>query len=79
MKNGGKVKISYEPEADILTLEVSRDKIDFAEEVGNFVVHFDKKKTPVLLEILEASKFLKLAGMILKKGIKGRELVAVSK
>lgn len=52
-------KISYEPEADVLTWEISDKKpIDFAREVGNVVVHFTKHNIPVLIEILEASSFL---------------------
>jgi hypothetical protein len=31
-------------------------RIDHAEELGNFVVHFTKQGKPVLIEILEASK-----------------------
>ena len=38
-----KSKISYEPEADVLSLEISKQPIDFAEEVSNFVVHFNTK------------------------------------
>lgn len=53
-----KIKISYEPEADVLSWEVSTKPIDFAKEIGNVVVHFSKDSTPVLLEILEASNFL---------------------
>jgi len=56
-----KVKISYEPEADVLAWETGRQTIDYAQEIGNMVVHFDKKNNPVLVEILEASKFLNKA------------------
>ena len=56
MKN--KVKISYEPEADVLTWEIADKPIDFAKEIGDVVVHFTKNNIPVLIEILEASKFL---------------------
>ena len=48
----------YEPEADVFTVELSGQPIDHAKEIGNIVVHFTKKNTPVLIEILEASKFL---------------------
>ena len=61
MKNNKEIKISYEPEADVLTYEITNQQIDYAEEVGNFVVHFTKNNMPVLVEILEASKFLKKA------------------
>lgn len=60
MKNN-KSKISYESEADVLTYELTSQPIDYAEEVGNIVVHFTKNNKPVLVEILEASKFLKKA------------------
>ena len=53
-----KPKISYEPEADVLRVEISRRPIDYASELGNIVVHFSPQNTPVYLEILEASKFI---------------------
>ncbi len=58
MKNKNKAKISYEPEADVLMWEITDKPIDYAREIGNVVVHFTKNNTPVLIEILEASKFL---------------------
>lgn len=64
MKNKLKTKISYEPKADVLTFEVSKKPIDFAEEMGNIIVHFSKDNNPVLLEILEASKFLSRAEIL---------------
>jgi hypothetical protein len=59
-----KIKISYEPEADVLMWETSKQPIEYAQEVGNMVVHFDKKNNPVLTELLEASKFLNQAGKL---------------
>ena len=58
-KKSEKKKISYEPEADVLRIEVAKGTIDYASEVGNVVVHFSKKGMPLYLEILEATKFLK--------------------
>lgn len=58
MKSKAVTKISYEPEADVLTWEQTQKPIAYAEEVGNFVVHFGKDKKPVLVEILNASSFL---------------------
>lgn len=54
-------KINYEPEADVLTYEITNQPIDYAKEIGNIVVHFTKNNIPVLIEILEATKFLKKA------------------
>jgi uncharacterized protein YuzE len=59
MKNKN-IKIKYDNESDILNWEVSKSaKIDYASEMGNIIVHFTKNNIPVLVEILEASKFLK--------------------
>ena len=57
----------YEPEADVLMWEVSTAKIDYAQESGNMVVHFDKKNQPVLIEILEAKKFFQNTRNVFEK------------
>jgi len=67
MNNKNKVKISYEPEADVLTWEITDKPIDFAKEVGNVIVHFTKNNMPVLIEVLEASKFLAKAKSLVQK------------
>ena len=67
MKNKNEVKISYEPEADVLMWEIVDKPIDFAKEIGNVVVHFTKNNLPVLIEILEASKFLARAKNLVEK------------
>ncbi len=66
-KNKDKAKISYEPEADVLTWEITDKPIDYAKEIDDVVVHFTKNNLPVLIEILEASKFLSKAKSIVKK------------
>lgn len=49
--------ISYDSDADILAVRgVGKIRIDHAQELGNFVVHFTKDDKPVLIEVLEASK-----------------------
>jgi hypothetical protein len=58
------IKISYEPEADVLMWETGKQPIEYAQEMGNMIVHFDKKNNPVLTELLEASKFLYTAGKL---------------
>lgn len=67
MKNKNKAKISYEPEADVLMWEITDKPIDFAREIGNIIVHFTKNNIPVLIEILEASKFLTRAKNLVQK------------
>lgn len=67
MTKSKKVKINYEPEADVLRVEMASGSIDFATEVDNIVVHFSKKGVPLYLEILEATKFLKQSTKELSK------------
>jgi hypothetical protein len=68
------MKISYNREEDIMVLEVSSEKIDFAEEMGPIIVHFNKERKPVLLEILDASEFIATAA---KSSIRSRDGQAV--
>jgi len=66
MKNK-RTKLNYDPEADVLRIEISDKPIDYAKEMGNFVVHFSSQGLPVYLEILEAKKFLLQSERILEK------------
>ncbi len=52
------MKIRYDRDEDILTIQVSPHKIDHAEEIGSMIVHFSEQGKPVLLEILDASEFI---------------------
>lgn len=72
MMKKNKIKISYDPDADVLSWETSkRRKIDYASEMGNMIVHFTKNNLPVSVEILEASKFLKNNARNIKKALEG--------
>ncbi|KKR32976.1 MAG: hypothetical protein UT64_C0017G0004 [Candidatus Falkowbacteria bacterium GW2011_GWF2_39_8] len=59
----------YDPEANIMSLELTKDPIVNAKEFGNFIIHFSKTGKPVLIEILDASK---LVGQFDKVKDKGR-------
>lgn len=48
----------YDPEANIMSWELTRDPIESAREFGNFIIHFSKTGKPVLIEMLDASKFI---------------------
>lgn len=65
-----KLKIIYEPEVDVLSWELSKKPIDYAEEVDNMIVHFSKKGEPVFVEILGASKFLSKARGIVEDSMR---------
>ena len=53
--------MKYDPEVDVLLIEVSKRSIDHAEEMGSVIVHFTKDDKPVALEILDASHFVSQA------------------
>ena len=47
----------YDKEANVLLIRISNSKPEYGEDVGNgIVVHFDKNKNPVEIEILDAKK-----------------------
>lgn len=78
MKNKNNTKISYDADADVLSMEsAGRTAIDHAEEMGNLVVHFSKQNRPVLVEVLEASRLFKDQPKSLRTTIRNT-LVAVS-
>ncbi len=52
------MKVKYSTKEDILMYEVSDEPIDYAEEMDSVIVHFTRSGRPVLLEILDASRFL---------------------
>jgi len=52
------MRMRYNREEDILTLELSEAPIDRAEEAGPLIAHFAADDRLVVLEILEASDFL---------------------
>ena len=57
------MKISYDRDEDILTIELEASvPIDHAEHVGSVILHLSPEDRPVLLEILRASEFL--AGLV---------------
>lgn len=56
-----KTKFKYNQEDDVLMIELNKQKIDYAEQSGDLIVHFSPKREAVLLEILDASAFLKQA------------------
>lgn len=71
MANSKKSLFQYDPEADVLAWEITGRPIEYAKEAGNVVIHFSKNHSPVLVEILEATKLLANAvGILEKSGIK---------
>ena len=48
----------YDPEANIISWEVARGKISHAREFGNIIVLLSSSGKPLLIEMLDASKFV---------------------
>ena len=61
MKKNKTPLLKYEPEADVLSWEISHAPIDYAAEVGDIIVHFSKDHRPVLIEVLHARHFTRRA------------------
>ncbi|OGI16066.1 hypothetical protein A3K63_02225 [Candidatus Micrarchaeota archaeon RBG_16_49_10] len=68
------MRVSYDRDVDIMLIEASEEKIDFAEEFGSIIVPFTKDRKPVLLEILDASEFISNLSRILMKIEKGQSV-----
>ncbi len=68
------MKVVYNREDDVLMVEVLPEApIDHAEQVGSLIVHFSPDEQLVLLEILQASKFL---STMIEAGLRGQAEIA---
>ena len=52
------MRVRYDKDEAILMIELMKKKVDDAFETENMIVHVDKDREPVLLEIFNARKFL---------------------
>ncbi|MBI2887401.1 MAG: DUF2283 domain-containing protein [Chloroflexi bacterium] len=52
-------RIKYSPDADVLFLELSDERIDHGEHAEQFIIHLAEDDTVVGLEILDASDFVR--------------------
>ena len=48
----------YDAEANILSWEIAKGEINHVREVGNFIIHLSPAAKPILIEILDATKFI---------------------
>ena len=68
--------MKYDNEANIMCLELAKGKISHVREFGNFIIHVSRTEKPILIEILDASKFV---GQIDKLKIKDiKKVIAVN-
>jgi len=64
------MKYKYDKDANILSITISSKPFDYAEEMGDFIVHFDKKNKLVSVEILNANRFVEKATTVLPGSVK---------
>ena len=64
------MKFRYDKEDDVLMVWFSRQKVDYAQQQKNIIIHFSKNNKPVLMEILDASAFLQQTSKILPLQVK---------
>lgn len=62
-----KIKYRYDKEDDVLMVFLGKGKIDDAQQSGNIISHFSDKGDLLLLEILDASKFLEATSKMLPR------------
>lgn len=65
-----KIKYRYDREDDVLMVFLGKGKIDDAQQSGNIISHFSANGKLLLLEILDASKFLEQTSKILPRQMK---------
>lgn len=63
------MKIKYYEDADLLSLRISKEPYKFARQTGDLIVHYTEDKEPVLIEIVNAAKFLKDTTRLIPKKI----------
>ena len=51
-------EITYSPDVDALLIELSDKPIDHAQEIDSTIMHYTSSGEPVLLEVLDAKKFI---------------------
>ena len=63
------MKAKYKKDADLLEIRLSKKHYEYAKQEGDFIVHYSKQNQPVLIEILNATEFLKNTNKSLPKEI----------
>lgn len=70
------MKVKYSKDVDILIVELSNEPITFAEKKGSVIVHFNKAREPVALEILDATDLLRKTYKVLPAEIERQVISA---
>lgn len=70
------MNVKYYTDGDILVIKLSNTPYDYAEQEGDFIVHFSKNKRPVRIEVLNASKFIKQTTNSLPSSLRRKVITA---
>lgn len=54
------MKVKYNKKEDVMSVWFSDKPVDYAEQSKSMIMHFSKDNKPVLMEMLNATEFLKL-------------------
>ena len=68
------LKTRYDKEDDVLMIFLGKGKVDDTQQSGNIIAHLSAKGEILLLEILEASKFLKETSQVFPSKIREQVL-----
>ncbi len=62
-------RLKYDSDAEVLAILLQKEgKLSHAEEIGDVVLHVDKKGTQLYLEVLNASKVVPMMVQAIAKG-----------
>ncbi|MEK7534288.1 MAG: DUF2283 domain-containing protein [Patescibacteria group bacterium] len=64
------MSVKYYQDDDLLVIKLSNKPFKAAEKIGSFIVHYDEKREPVSVEILNASKLLRETSKALPKPVR---------
>ena len=70
------MKFRYDKEDDVLMIWFSKKRVDYAEQAKDVIIHFSRDNKMVLMEILDASKFLKETSQVFPPKIRQQVLSA---
>lgn len=68
-------KFRYDKKDDVLMVWFSKEPVDYAEQEKDIIIHFSKENKPVLMEILDATAFLKETTKTLPSNIRQQMLM----
>ena len=70
------IKYRYDKEDDVLMVFLGKGKIDDAQQSGNIISHLSAEGELLLLEILDASKFLKETSRVFPQKVRQQVLAS---